>query len=172
MSNGEEFTLIVDVQASLIAERQEFLPLYVAFLNKGQQRIELARENFILETSDGTRLPLVAYREFNTKYPRHRVDLRIGRNFFEAINGRYPSPPFRKRDIEFYPINESGDVPREMISLAQGELGLGFVYFRLPSDDLLDDVGTARLLFKPAGPGADGQQYVVDIQTYSLKTKR
>jgi hypothetical protein len=87
-SAGENFTLIVDVQAARIAERQEFLPLQVAFLNKADQRTMVRRENFILETTDGALLPAVGYREFASSYPRHRVDLRVARNFTASLNGR------------------------------------------------------------------------------------
>lgn len=171
-SSGDDFTLIVDVQAARIAERQEFLPLQIAFLNKAKSRTMVRRESFILETTDGTRLPAVGYREFSKSYPRHRVDIRVSRNFLESLNGRYPSPPFRKRGLEFFPIRESGDVPRDQINLAQGDLGIGFVYFRLPDDTLLDEVGGCRLLFTPAIDGVDGEQYVVELQVYKAKAKR
>jgi len=167
-SAGERFSLIVDTQASRIAERQEFLPLMVAFLNKSDERIDVFRESFVLETSDKTRIPAVAYREFAKEYPRHRVDLRVGIHFAEAINGRYPSPPFTKRALEFYPLNESGTVPRDDISLRQGEMAVGFIYFRLPDQETLDAMGNCRLLFTPGG---EDTQYVLELQSYKAKKK-
>ena len=167
-SAGERFSLIVDTQASRVAERQEFLPLMVAFLNKSDERIEVFRESFVLETSDQTRIPVVAYREFTENYPRHRVDLRIGIHFLEAINGRYPSPPFTKRNLEFYPLRESGTVPRDDINLRGGEMAIGLIYFRLPNQEALDALGNCRLLFTPGG---EDTQYVLELQTYQAKKR-
>ncbi len=167
-STGERFSLIIDTQASRIAERQEFLPLMVAFLNKSEERIEVFRESFVLETSDQTRIPAVAYKEFIENYPRHRVDLRVGNHFLEALNGRYPSPPFTKRNLEFYPLRESGTVPRNDINLRQGEMAVGFIYFRLPNQESLDALGNCRVLFTPGG---EDTQYVLELQAYQAKKR-
>jgi len=167
-SSGDRFSLIVDTQASRVAERQEFLPLQVAFLNVSNERIKIFRESFVLETSDRTRIPVVAYREFAKNYPRHRVDLRVGLHFLEAINGRYPSPPFTKRNLEFYPLRVSGVVPRDDISVRQGEMAIGFIYFRLADLESLDPLGNCRLLFTPGG---EDTQYVLELQTYLRKKK-
>ena len=168
-SSGDRFNLIVDTRASRVAERQEFLPLQIAFLNRSQERISVFRESFVLETSDRTRIPLVAYSEFIENYPRHRVDLRVGISFLEAINGRYPSPPFTKRNLEFFPLRESGDVPRDDIHVRQGEMAIGFIYFRLPNQESLDELGDCRLLFTPGG---EDTQYVLELQTYQRKKKK
>ncbi len=168
-SNGETFDLIVDVRASRIAERQEFLPLLVAFLNKSEARVEVFRESFILETSDGTRLPVVAYREFEDDYARQSVDIRAGTDFLNALNGRYPDPPFRHRALEFYPHRSSGVVPRDDIELGQAEMAIGFIYFRLPHEEALDEAGNCRILFTV---GQDDTQYVLELQAYSAKKKK
>ena len=167
-SNGDRFNLIVDVRASRIAARQEFLPLRVAFLNKSESRVEIFRESFVLETSDGTRLPVVGYSEFEDNYARQSVDLRVGQDFLNALNGRYPDPPFRHRDLEFYPRRASGIVPRDEIELGQGEMAIGFIYFRLPHEEVLDDLGTCRMLFTF---GDDNTQYVLELQAYRAKKK-
>lgn len=167
-SNGEDFSLTVDTRASRLAERQEFLPLLVAFLNKSKQRTQLLLESFVLETTDGTRLPAVAYREFEDDYARQDVDIRAGRVFLEALNGRYPDPPFRQRELEFYPPRGSGIVPRKDIELRTGELAVGFIYFRVPRQESLDDSGTSRMLFSPV---EDDTQYVIELQVYRNKSK-
>lgn len=167
-SNGEAFDLIVDVRASRIAERQEFLPLLVAFLNKSDSRVEVFRESFVLETSDGTRLPVVAYSEFEDEYARQSVDLRAGNDFLNALNGRYPDPPFRHRALEFYPHRSSGVVPRDDIELGTGEMAIGFLYFRLPHDQTLDEHGNCRVLFTIGG---DDTQYVLELQAYKAAKK-
>ncbi len=167
-SNGETFDLIIDVRASRIAQRQEFLPLLVAFLNKSESRVEVFRESFILETSDGTRLPVVAYSEFEDDYARQSVDLRAGTDFINALNGRYPDPPFRHRALEFYPHRSSGVVPRDDIELSQAEMAIGFLYFRLPNDEVLDEFGNCRMLFNIGG---DDTQYVLEMQAYKATKK-
>ncbi len=111
-------------------------------------------------------MPVVAYREFADAYPRHRVDLRVGIHFLEAVNGRYPSPPFTKRNLDFYPLKESGTVPRDDIDLRAGEMAIGFVYFRLPNVESIDDSGRCRLLFTPGG---EDEQYVIELQVYKAK---
>ena len=58
-----------------------------------------------------------------------------------ALNGRYPDPPFRHRALDFYPHRSSGVVPREDIELSQAEMAIGFMYFRLPNEEVLDDFG-------------------------------
>ncbi len=151
------------MRASRIAERQEFLPLLVAFLNKSESRVELFRESFVLETSDGTRLPMVGYREFEDDYARQSVDLRAGNDFLNALNGRYPDPPFRHRALEFYPHRSSGVVPRDDIELGQGEMAIGFLYFRLPNEETLDEHGNCSVLFTRSG---DETQYVLELQVY------
>jgi len=168
-SNGDKFNLIIDVRASWVAERQEFLPLLVAFLNKSESRVTVPRESFVLETSDGTRLPMVGYSEFEDNYARQSVDWRVGQDFLSALNGRYPDPPFRHRNLEFYPRRSSGIVPRDEIELGQGEMAIGFIYFRLPHEQVLDDSGTCRMLFTF---GDDNTQYVLELQAYRAKKKK
>ncbi len=167
-SNGDQFDLIIDVRASRIAERQEFLPLLVAFLNKSKSRVEVFRESFVLETSDGTRLPAVGYSEFKNDYARQSVDLRAGEDFLNALNGRYPDPPFRHRALEFYPHRSSGVVPRDDIELGTAEMAIGFLYFRLPHEEVLDDFGNCRMLFTLGG---DDTQYVLEMQAYRATKK-
>ena len=167
-SNGDTFDLIIDVRASRVAERQEFLPLLVAFLNKSESRVEVFRESFVLETSDGTRLPVIGYSEFEDDYARQSVDIRAGTDFLNALNGRYPDPPFRHRALEFYPHRSSGVVPRDDIELSQSEMAIGFIYFRLPHEEVLDDFGNCRMLFTN---GEDNTQYVLELQAYKAKKK-
>jgi hypothetical protein len=167
-THGDEFSLIVDTRASRIAERQEFLPLLIAYVSKSDQRTRLLRESFVLETTDGTRLPAVAYREFEDDYARQNFDIRASRDFLEALNGRYPDPPFRQRDLEFYPPRGSGAAPREDIEIRNGEMAVGFLYFRLPDQDLLDESGSCRMLFTP---GDEDTRYIIELQVYRAEKK-
>jgi len=163
INEGDSVHLIVDVRASRIAGNSEFLPLQVALLNRTKQDMVVNRESFSLESPSSSLLPLSTYAEFEDNYPRHRIDLRIGREFIEHLNGKYPSPPFRKRPLEFYPIKESGVPPRDEISLRQGEMAIGFIYFRLPDTGFLTGNGSSKLLIQPLNWP---ESYVIDIETY------
>jgi hypothetical protein len=163
INEGDSVHMIVDVRAARIIGSAEFLPLHVALLNRTKQDMVVNRESFSLESPASDLLPLSSYAEFEDNYPRHRVDLRIGRDFIEFMNGKYPSPPFTKRPLEFYPIKESGVPPRNEISLRQGEMAIGYIYFRLPDTEFLTGDGTSKLLIQPLNWP---ESYVVDIRTY------
>jgi hypothetical protein len=128
---GAAVFLGVDVRASRLSGPQEFLPLLVALQVK-VPRLEVRREHFVLELEDGTMLPLVSYREFSEQYRRAREDLRAGRTFLETLTSRFPEPPFTHRPFDFYPLKWSSSVPRDTLGLRQGELGFGYLYFRMP----------------------------------------
>jgi len=59
-------------------------------------------------------------------------------------------------------------VPRDDIELGQGEMAIGFLYFRLPNEEALDDQGNCRMLFTL---GDDDTQYVLELQVYRAKKK-
>jgi hypothetical protein len=163
INQGDEVDLVVDVRAARIAGNAEFLPLQVAVLNRTKKDLVVNRESFSLENPDSALIPLASVSEFEDNYPRHRVDLRVGRELIEHLRAKYPSPPFTKRPLEFYPIKESGVVPRNEISLRQGEMAIGYVYFRLPDEGFLTGNGTSKLLIQPLNWP---EQYVIDIEAY------
>ena len=53
-------------------------------------------------------------------------------------------------------------------SVSQAEMAIGFLYFRLPHDDVLDELGNCRMLFTL---GDDDTQYVLELQAYRTKKK-
>ena len=159
-SDGTNFEWIVETRAARIAGPAEFLPLQIMIRNKEKGDLTVLREGFVLEREDGTQLPLVPYREFEKSYPRHRVDLRTGVSFFETLNGRYPDPPFQHRSLDFYPLRESGTVPRDEIVLRTGQIAIGFIYFRMPDPDELPRPGMYknRPGHRPHHPKAAGSR--------------
>ena len=165
INEGRVLHLIVDVRAARIGGHQDFLPLQIALLNRSKQDLVINRESFTLETPDRTLLPLASYEEFERDYPRHRVDLRIGRELIETLGGRYPAPPFKWRDLAFFPLRESGTVPRDEISLRQGEMAIGYVYFRLAEPGALPDPGKCKLLLSPTSLD---DEFVVDVRAYKF----
>jgi len=160
---GEGFELIVDVRASWIAKRQDFLPLLIAVRNKVDERIEFTKESFRLEGSDGSIIPLASNFEFERDYRRYRIDYRAGESFLETLNGRFPTPPFRTRMLEFYPAKESRISPREEQSARQAEIIIGYIYFRIPDENFIAEDGKCKLLFRPKGHDND---YVLDLPVY------
>ncbi len=165
INEGRVLHLIVDVRASRIGGQQDFLPLHIALLNRSKEDLVVNRESFTLETPDRKLLPLATYEEFGRDYPRHRVDLRIGRELIETLGGRYPDPPFKWRNLEFFPLRDSGTVPRDEISLRQGEMAIGYVYFRLAEPGALPDPGQCKLLLSPT---SSDEEFVVDVRAYKL----
>ena len=160
---GEGFELIVDVRASWIAGRQDFLPLQLAVRNKVDERIEFTKESFRLEGSDGSIIPLASNFEFERDYRRYSVDNRAGRSFLETLNGRFPTPPFQKRMLEFYPAKGSRIPPRDEQGARKAEIVIGFVYFRIPDENFIAEDGRCKLLFRPKGHDND---YVLDLPVY------
>ena len=59
-------------------------------------------------------------------------------------------------------------MPRDDIDLSQAEMAIGFLYFRLPNEDVMDDLGNCRMLFTL---GNDDTQYVLELQAYRAKKK-
>ncbi len=161
---GVGFDLIVDVRSAWVSDRQEFLPLLVAIRNKGKERIEFSKESFRLEGSGGTIIPLASNFEFERDYKRYRLDDRAGESFLETLNGRFPTPPFQKKMLEFYPPKESRIAPRDAQSIRQGEILVGYIYFRIPEEDFIGKDGRCKLLFRPKGHDND---YVLDLPVYN-----
>ena len=167
-NRGDLFDLIVDVRAARIGKSRDFVPLYVALRSKKNGDLEVNREGLVLATPDGTRLPLVPTREFEADYTRQRIDIRASRDFLDTLNGRFPSPPFRHRPLEFYPLMGTGVVPRDEISLKKGEIASGLIYFRLPTPETLSEVGECSLLMSVAG---SEETFVVDLNIYKKGEK-
>lgn len=167
INQGKKIHLIVDVQPSWVAGRQEYLPLGFVVLNRAHEDLVITREGILLETPTGTTLPLVEYREFETEYTRQRMDMRvIEGNLLPTLNGRYPTPPFQMRPLEFFPLRQSGIIPRDFISVRDAEFATGLIYFRVPDEALLPGAGASKLLVTPRGSDT---QYVVSIDVYHEK---
>ena len=160
--DGTEVFLGVDVRSAQMVGPQKFLPLLVAVHVKSTELVEVGREQFELELPEGTLLPLASYREFTDEYTRARQDNRVGEQFVESLAGYMPAPPYTYRSFDFYPLKTSSTIPRTSISLRQGEVGIGHLYFRLPEVPQ-DSVDHYKLLFR--GPHS-GRTYVVDFPPY------
>lgn len=159
-SEGKLWFIGVNARVSRMTGPQDILPLQLVLVNKNAGPATIGREGFVLEVPDGTRLPVISYRQFDDEYERDRADLRIGEEYAERFSGRFPAPPFTWRDLEFFPPRNSAVVPREKIDTRNGELIQGYVYFGEPTPDYEFPAGKYRLLFHPS-PG--DETFVVEL---------
>ena len=144
-NDGQELFFGVDLRAAKLAGPGEFLPILVSLMNKTSEHREITRESFRLELPDGRLLPLASYEEFSDEYGRSRTDVRIGREYYEVLDSRFPNPPYSRLALEFFPVKNAPTVPRDRIGLYTGQFVIGYIYFRLPEPN----EGPFRLLLTP-----------------------
>lgn len=159
-SEGKLWFVGVNARVSRMSGPQEMLPLQLVITNKTAGPARLTREGFVLETPDGKRLPVIGYAQFNDEYSRDRADISAGADYVERFTGRFPSPPFTWRELEFFPPRNTSTVPREEIETRDGELVHGYIYFARPSDEYVFPEGKYKLLFTPA-PGEE--TFIVEL---------
>ena len=163
INEGRVVHLIVDVRSPRLRGPSRWLGIQVAMLNVTKETLTLTPESFVLETPDRRTFPLASYEEFKRDYTKARLDNRVGEDFLESVRGRYPSPPYQKRPLEFFPPRDSGIPARDRIDLRPGQMGVGWIYFSLPEESPLDENGRADLLVRP--PGED-ETWVIGIEAY------
>jgi hypothetical protein len=162
-TEGKLWFVGVSARVSRMSGPSDFLPLNLVLVDKNAGTVTIGRESFVLETPDGVRLPVISYDYFKDDYRNDRSDRRIGEDYVERFTGRFPQPPFTWRELEFFPIRNSGIVPRDSIQTREGELLWGFVYFAKPSEDYVFPEGMYKLLFTPL---PDGPTFVVELFPY------
>ena len=136
-NNGTELYLALDTFVSRLSlrDRSDYLPLFVAVLNKDFESLTVTRESFELELQDGgrsMRLALAAPVRQRRVYGRGTRNLRAGRAFLRMLDTRFPRPPYHWRDLEFFPLRATGTVHRDQIELRRAELAIGLIYFEIP----------------------------------------
>jgi len=139
ISDGLELDLLVDTRIPMLSGPTEFMPLVVAVVKKNSEPWQINRESFVLELPDRTRLPVISHAEFISGYGRARTDLRIAKRFINILDSVYSAPPFFWRQLDFFPPQGSATVPREDLSLRQGQVAVGLLYFRLPESEPTDE---------------------------------
>jgi hypothetical protein len=85
--------------------------------------------------------------------------------FLASVRTNYPEPPYSWIGLDMFPPRAGGTFPRDDLQLRRGQVGWGYLYFRLP-DDL--PVGDTRweLLFRPSGAG---ETYAVDFAPFAAR---
>ena len=161
MNDGADAQLMVDVRAAQVTGPRNFLPLLIGIEGKNKERWVIAREDIVLELPEGTLLPVADYDEFLEEYRRARNDLRLGEPFFNTLSGRFSSPPFTRRSLDFFPEKTLGIFPRKDIGMRRGEVLFGYLYFRLPEQAQV--AGVFKLLVSPQGYG---ETLVVDFEPF------
>lgn len=149
--DGDAWFLGVDVRAARVSPdgpEGEFLPLQLVITSAGAgTTARIGRESFVLETPAGELLPAIGSGEFHDAYSRGRVDVRLGLPFLESLLGRFPSPPYTWRAMDFYPQRNAAAAAREFLDLRPGEVAHGFLYFRRAAGSADWSRGRYRLLF-------------------------
>ncbi len=161
INGSSELDFIVDVRVPRLSGPTEFMPLAIAVVKKTPEQWEIAREHFVLELPDRTRLPVASHSEFLSDYGRARMDLRTAQPFTEALVSNYREPPYFWIQLDFFPPPGSPTVPRERLDLLKGHVAVGFLYFRLPESP--PTAGRYKLLFSPRG---GSETYVVDFAPF------
>ncbi len=159
-SEGKLWFLGVGARASRMIGPQQMLPLNLVLVNKNAGRATISRESLVLETPDRKFLPVVSYAQFKQDYRRDRSDRLAGEDYIQRFTGRFSSPPYIWRELEFFPLRNSSVVPRDSIETRDGELVYGYVYFAIPSNGYEFPPGKYKLLFTPR-PG--DETFVVEI---------
>jgi hypothetical protein len=154
-NEGKQWYIGASIRASRMAgPTRDMIPMNMVFVNKSAGNQKISRESLVLETPDGTLLPVVSYEQFEADYRDDRADQRAGVEWIERHTGRFPDPPFTWLQLDFFPVRNTMVNPRDTIDTRGRELVHGYVYFGKPSDDYEFPEGKYRLLFSPQ-PGPD-----------------
>jgi hypothetical protein len=162
-NDGDTLLIGVGTRAARLSGPGEFLPLHVVVANKRKPEIVVNRESFTLELPDGTSLPLASVDEVQRDAGSMRSDRRLSASFFENIGGTLPVPPYRWIELDFFPVQNLGAIPRDSVGLFRADVTFGTVYFRRAGFGELPDSGWHKLLFRPRGSDTT---YVVDFVPY------
>lgn len=158
-NEGKQFVLGVDLRPAVVGKPEEFLPLNLVLVNlRGGPGLAFSREGLTLELADGRRLPLASVEEVHNQYHQMKLDLRLSEEFVAQMRGLYHVPPFQELLLDFYPLRETGIVPRKTIDFREATRLFGIVYFRVPKDALSRPM---KLLVHFSG---DKETYVVPFR--------
>ena len=164
INEGRRLHFIADVRSPRLRGPDNWVGIQVAILNVAQDDLTMSRESFILESEDSSQaFPVASFDEFKDEYTKQRVDARVGRDFRESVNGRYPQPPYTQRPLEFFPSRTSSVAPRSEITLRPGQIVLGWLYFSFPESNVFDEIGNANLLLKPLG---EEETYILELKLF------
>ena len=160
-TEGKMWYIGASIRASRMAgPTRSMIPVNMIIVNKDAGPNKISRESLVLETSDGTLLPVVSYEQYERDYRDDRSDQLAGIEWIERHTGRYPDPPFTWLELEFFPLRNTSVSPRDTIDTRGRELLHGYVYFGKPSEDYEFPEGKYKLLFTPQ-PGPD--TFVVEL---------
>ena len=162
-NDGDTVLVGVGTRAARLSGPGQFLPVHVVVANKRKPEIVVNRESFTLELPDGTSLPLAPLDEVQRDAGNMRSDRRLSASFFENIGGRLPVPPYRWIELDFFPVQNLGALPRDAVELFRADVTFGTIYFRRTGFMEPPDSGWHKLLFRPGGSDTT---YVVDFVPY------
>ncbi len=127
----------VDARAAQYAKDGESVfALGLGLGNRARRTIKLDRESFVLETSAGSRYPLVTVQEFNQNYERSTHDTELAQPFLEGLQVKFNPAKFRAR--AFFPSRSAtaGATVVDSFELGTTEWTHMYLYFPIPAEGL------------------------------------
>ena len=89
LEEGKLVAFAVDTEPAGWREKNDFVPLPIAVLNKSLPSLTLTRESFTLVDSSGRRYAMATVAEGRSIGGLTRIDFQMARNFFEVIQTTY-----------------------------------------------------------------------------------
>jgi hypothetical protein len=119
----------VDTRAAQYVKDGTLLPLGIGLANRSKGSLTFTRESFVLEDSEGRKVPLASYGEFQP-YTRAATDARLLDAFVEVVRARFGN--FAFTDLSFFPIKGGSATARDTLELGRTTWTVGNLYFPLP----------------------------------------
>jgi len=119
----------VDTRAAQYVKDGPLLPLGIGLANRSKGSLTFTRESFVLEDSEGRKVGLASYAEFQP-YQRAATDARLLDAFVEVVRARFGN--FAFTDLSFFPVKGGSGTARSVIELGRTTWTVGNLYFPLP----------------------------------------
>jgi hypothetical protein len=134
MEEGKLVSLAVGTEATKERENEKFIPLHLAFANRGAPTLTLLRESFTLQDENGKRYPLASLRELGDTYGPTSMD-RHFTTTFDMFRSRLDV--FTRVDSNFFPERASGGIVIDRVEVPRFYYLLDLLYFPHPDDQVV-----------------------------------
>ena len=134
MEEGKLVSLAVGTEATRNRENEKFIPLHLAFANRGAPTLTLTREAFTLQDENGKRYPLASLQEVAASYGPHSMDLRFTTTF-DMFRSRLST--FTLAESNFFPDRASGRIVIDRVEVPRFYYVLDLLYFPHPDDQVV-----------------------------------
>lgn len=134
MEEGKLVSLAVGTEATKEREKEKFIPLHLAFANRGAPTLTITRESFTLQDENGKRYPLASLQEVGDTYGPSQMD-RHFTTTFDMFRSRLTT--FDRVDSNFFPERASGRLVIERVEVPRFYYLLDLLYFPHPDDQVV-----------------------------------